>query len=201
MGYGRNAVWLAQQGYEVEGWELDRKYVAEANREARRQEVQGTCNPWRGRLTCQRVDFARAKFRGPYHVIVISNALHQVRRSAALRVLRRARRALARRGLLFLVAKLARDREFQRAWRNPAWRRVPGERNTLFRPRRQGAREYHPGRPRRRRMILSALTPADIKRTLRGLKPRHYAEAMLRSDWEEDEPVTHTVAEVVAERI
>jgi 2-polyprenyl-3-methyl-5-hydroxy-6-metoxy-1,4-benzoquinol methylase len=32
MGYGRNAIWLADQGYEVEGWEVERRYVAEARR-------------------------------------------------------------------------------------------------------------------------------------------------------------------------
>src|SRR3972149_1593574 len=35
MGYGRNALWLAERGYAVEGWETDRRYRAEARREAR----------------------------------------------------------------------------------------------------------------------------------------------------------------------
>src|SRR3972149_2092297 len=34
MGYGRNALWLAERGYAVEGWETDRRYLAEARREA-----------------------------------------------------------------------------------------------------------------------------------------------------------------------
>ena len=37
MGYGRNSLWLAEQGYKVEGWERDRRYVAEAKREWRRR--------------------------------------------------------------------------------------------------------------------------------------------------------------------
>jgi len=50
MGYGRNALWLAERGYAVEGWETDRRYLAEARREARRRGV---------RLKLRRGDFTR----------------------------------------------------------------------------------------------------------------------------------------------
>ena len=203
MGYGRNALWLAERGYEVEGWEQDRRYVAEARREARRRGV---------RLYCVERDFTHLPRRGrpawPYDVIVVSLALHQVRRSAALRVLRWSCQALAPGGQLFLMVKLTRDRLFQRARRNPAWRPVPGERNTFLRPQRRRRGYFHPGRPRRPRMILSALEPAEVRAALRGFKVRHYREVVLRSEWEEPEGacpelaerVTHHVAEVVAER-
>jgi 2-polyprenyl-3-methyl-5-hydroxy-6-metoxy-1,4-benzoquinol methylase len=55
MGYGRNAVWLAEQGYEVEGWELNGAYVREARREARRRGV---------KVRCRQVDFARETIEG-----------------------------------------------------------------------------------------------------------------------------------------
>jgi hypothetical protein len=54
-------------------------------------------------------------------------------------------------------------------------------------------------RVRRRGWIQSALTPSELKKALRGLRIRHYREVVLRSDWETLEPVTHHVAEVVAE--
>lgn len=220
MGYGRNAIWLAQRGYEVEGWERDRRYLAEARRRAAllrprgyggrallRQGFGGQGRlrrdaraPVRLRVKFRGVDFTRARMRGRYDVIVISLALHQVRRSAALRVLRRACEALAPGGRLFLLVKLTRDRLFQRARRDWAWKPVPGERNTFFRPPRRGRGYFHPGRPRPPRMILSTLTPEEVRRALRGLKLRTYREVVLRSDWEEEEPVTHTVAEVVAQR-
>ncbi|MFQ5777508.1 MAG: class I SAM-dependent methyltransferase [Terriglobia bacterium] len=185
MGYGRNALWLAEQGYAVEGWESDRRYLREARREARRRRVE---------LTCRQVDFARARFRGPYEVIVISNVLHQVRRSHALRVLRRARAALAPAGRLFLLVKLTSDRHFRRLRADPDWERVRGERNTF--------------RSRRRGWMLSALEPGEVRAALRGLRIRHWREATLRSEWEEPERacpelaegVTHRVAEVVAEK-
>ena len=198
MGYGRNALWLAEQGYSVEGWELNARYVSEARREARRRGV---------KLVCRRKDFTRARLAGPYEVIVISGALHQVKRSAALRVLRQARSALAppsqgqtSGGQLFLLVKLTRDRHFQRALCSPGWKPVPGERNTFLRPRERPRGSFHVGRPRRPLWVLSALTPAEVKRALRGLRIQQYRERVLRSDWEEAEPVTHTVAEVVARR-
>lgn len=199
MGYGRNALWLAEQGYAVEGWETDRRYLAEARRAARRRGVQ---------LTLRRSDFTRARWGGPYDVIVISNALHQVRRSAALRVLARARAALAPGGRLFLLVKLTRDRYFQRIKKDPSWAPVPGERNTLRRRRVPEAPKYWRGRKRRRRWILSALTPWEIRKALRGprrqaggrLRILWYREAVFRSDWQEPEPVTHDSAEVVAEK-
>lgn len=187
MGYGRNALWLAERGYAVEGWERDRRYVAEARREARRRARRGRRGPLE--LTCHLGDFRRARLRGPYEVIVISNALHQVPRSAALRVLARARTALARGGLMFLLVKLARDRHFQRTQKDPNWQRWPGERNTL--------------RHRRRRdYVLSALEPAEVKAALRGLRIRHQREVTWRSawEWEEDAPVTHRLVEMVAEK-
>ncbi|MGH9863565.1 MAG: class I SAM-dependent methyltransferase [Candidatus Acidiferrales bacterium] len=198
MGYGRNALWLAEQGYEVEGWELNARYVAEARREAHRRGV---------KLLARANDFTRARLAGPYEVIVISGALHQVKRSAALRVLRQARTALAPPssgrvpgGQLFLLVKLTRDAKFQRARRAPGWKPMPGERNTFLRPRERPRGSFHPGRPRRPLWVLSALTPAEVKGALRGLRIRHYRERVLRSDWEEAEPVTHTVAEIVAQR-
>ncbi len=191
MGYGRNAIWLAEQGYRVEGWEEDRRYVAEARRRARERKVE---------LTVRRGDFTRAKMWGPYEVIVISQALHQVKRSAALKVLRRVKRALARGGRLFLLVKLTSDRHFRRVRRDPAWRPAPGERNTFLRPEARKRGRYHPGRPRTPQMFLSALGPGEIRRALRGLRVRHWRRVVLRSDWEEEQPVTHTVAEVVAER-
>ncbi|MCI0655519.1 MAG: class I SAM-dependent methyltransferase, partial [Acidobacteria bacterium] len=119
MGYGRNALWLAEQGYEVEGWELDGRYLHEARAEAKRRGVDG-------RVRFRRVDFARAKVVGPYEVIVISQVLHHVPRSVALRVLRGTKRALAPGGRIFLLAKLAGDRYFQRWKQDPSWRAVPG---------------------------------------------------------------------------
>jgi len=191
MGYGRNAIWLAGRGCEVEGWEVDRRYVREARQEARRRGV---------RLAIRRGDFARRGWRGPYDVIVISQALHQVRRSAALRVLERAKKALAPGGRLFLLAKLTSDRHVQRVRSNPGWKPVPGERNTFLRPQARKRGHYHRGRPRPPAMLLSALEPKEIRRALKGLKLRHWRTVVLRSDWEEELPVTHTVAEVVAEK-
>ncbi|HXE74803.1 MAG TPA: class I SAM-dependent methyltransferase [Candidatus Xenobia bacterium] len=191
MGYGRNALWLAQQGHSVEGWEKDRRYVREARQEARRRGV---------RLRIRRGDFARAKLRGKYDVVVISQALHQVKRSAALRVLKRAKKALAPGGRLFLLAKLTSDRHIQRVKRDPAWTPVRGEENTWLRPLARRRGNYHPGRPRTPQMILSALTTREIRRALRGLRVRHWRRVVLRSEWEDDRKVTHTVAEVVAER-
>ena len=117
MGYGRNAVWLAGQGYRVEGWERDRRYVAEARRRARELKL---------KLVVRREDFTKGEWPGPYDVIVISQALHQVKRSAALRVLARAKKALVGGGRLFLLAKLTSDRHFQRVRRDPAWKQVFG---------------------------------------------------------------------------
>jgi SAM-dependent methyltransferase len=191
MGYGRNAIWLAERGYEVEGWEVEARYVREARREARRRNV---------RLRARQGDFARGDCRGPYDVIVISQALHQLKRSAALAVLRRAKRALAPGGRLFLLAKLIRDRHVRRVTTSVEWERVPGERNTWRRGAPRGRREFHRRRPRRRWTLLSALTGGEIREALRGLKLAHYREVVLRSDWEENAEVTHTVAEVVAER-
>lgn len=203
MGYGRNALWLAERGYEVEGWEKDRAYVAEARREARRRGV---------RLTCVEKDFTRLPRRGRpprrYDVVVISLALHQVRRSAALRVLRWTRRALAPGGQLFLMVKLTGDRYFQRVQATRGWKKVTGEKNTLLRPQTPGRGYFHAGRPRRRRLFLSALTPGEVQQALRGprgkargrLRIRHWREVVLRSDWEEAEPVTHHMAEVVAQK-
>src|SRR3989338_8853350 len=159
MGYGRNALWLAERGYAVEGWETDRRYLAEAGRGARRRGV---------RLRLRRGDFTRGRFRGPYDVIVVSNALHQVRRSAALRVLARARAALAPGGRLFLLVKLTRDRYFQRIKKDASWAPVPRERNTLRRRRVPEAPKYWRGRKRGRRWTLSALTPQEIRTALRG---------------------------------
>ncbi len=199
MGYGRNALWLAEQGFSVEGWELNARYLAEARREARRRGL---------KVLCRRRDFARARLRGPYDVIVISGALHQVKRSAALRVLRQARAALAPPssgqapgGTLFLLVKLTRDRHFQRARTAPGFKTMPGESNTFLRPPQRPRGSFHAGRPRRPLWVLSALTPAEVKRALRGLQIRHYRERVLRSDWEEAEPVTHTLAEVIAQRL
>ncbi|MCI0658541.1 MAG: hypothetical protein L0170_15930 [Acidobacteria bacterium] len=158
-------------------------------------------------------------------MIVISQALHQVKRSEALRVLKRAVAALRQPGArlraarfggqaggrLFLLVKLTSDRHVQRVRRDPAWRPVRGERNTWLRPgllrlaarglrikRKRGS--YHPGRPRTPQMFLSALEPGEIRRALKGLRVVHWRRVVLRSDWEEEQPVTHTVAEVVAER-
>ena len=50
-------------------------------------------------------------------------------------------------------------------------------------------------------MYLSALEPGEIRRALKGLRVVHWRRVVLRSDWEEEVPVTHTVAEVVAERV
>ncbi len=202
MGYGRNAIWLAAQGFSVEGWEKDRRYVGEAKREAKRRGV---------RLTIRRGDFTKARFAKPYEVIVISQALHQVKRSAALRVLERAKKALVPWGRLFLLVKLTSDRHVQRAQRDPAWKAVRGEKNTWLRPGvlRLAARglrikkrgSYHAGRPRTPQMILSGLEPQEIRRALKGLRVRHWRTVVLGSDWEDDWRVTHTVAEVVAERV
>ncbi len=251
MGYGRNALWLAEQGYEVEGWEVDRRYVQEGRRELRRRQQESLSRPLprqlptpreqaranvaprgatqkegRARRARLRVkfragDFTRARLRGPYDVIVISLALHQVKRSAGLRVLRAARRVLREGGRLFLLVKLTRDRYFQRWKRSPDWEPVAGERNTLRRvaSHRQpwllpalkrkdsddvapeGApRQWRIERARRRGQIQSALTPSELKAALRGLKVRHYREVVLRSDWDDSERVTHHVAEVVAEK-
>ncbi|MDA2913759.1 methyltransferase domain-containing protein [Acidobacteriia bacterium AH_259_A11_L15] len=219
MGYGRNALWLAEQGFEVEAWELDRRYVAEARREAKRRGVEladrladnspgpeGVRSLSRARLPqagesrgTRLGDFTRARFRGPYEVIVISNALHHVRRSQALRVLRRARRGLAPGGLLFLLVKLTRDRYFRLRRRDPNWSPVRGERNTLRRVR--GPAEYRcwRGRRKQRASLLSALEPAEVRRALRGLQFRHYRETVLRSEWVRP-AVTHHVAEIVAQK-
>ncbi|MCI0657963.1 MAG: class I SAM-dependent methyltransferase, partial [Acidobacteria bacterium] len=191
MGYGRNAIWLAEQGCRVEGWEEDRRYVAEARRRARELKVG---------LVVRRGDFTKGKWHGLYEVIVISQALHQVKRSAALKVLRRAKQALAHGGRLFLLVKLTSDRHFQRVRRDPAWRAAPRERNTFLRPQARKRGHYHPGRPRTPQMFLSALEPREIRQALKGLRVRHWRQVVLRSDWEEEQPVTHTVAEVVAER-
>jgi SAM-dependent methyltransferase len=203
MGYGRNALWLAGRGYEVVGWEQDRRYLAEARRKARELGV---------RLQVRRGDFTRGGWRGPYDVIVISQALHQVKRSAALKVLARAKKALAGGGRLFLLVKLLRDRHIQRVRKDPAWKPMRGEKNTWRRPvalrlaarglrikRKRGS--YHRGRPHTRQMILSALEPGEIRKALKGLRVRHWRTVVLRSDWEDDWRVTHTVAEVVAERV
>jgi ribosomal protein L30/L7E len=123
-----------------------------------------------------------------------------VRRSAALRTLRRARAALARGGRLFLLVKLTRDRYFQRIKKDPAWTPVPGERNTLRRRRVPETPKHWRGRKRGRRWTLSALTPREIRAALRGLRLRRYSEAVLRSDWDEPQLVTHHLAEVVAEK-
>lgn len=189
MGYGRNALWLAEQGYAVEGWETDRRYLAEARREARRRGV---------RLKLRRGDFTRGRFRGPYDVIVVSNALHLVRRSAALRVLRQARTALVPGGRLFLLAKLTSDPNFRQRLGDPNWQAVPGERNTLRRVR--GPAEYRcwRGRLKRRSWLLSALEPAEIKSALRRLPLRQYREVVLRSQW--GETVRHHLAELVAQK-
>ncbi len=208
MGYGRNAIWLAEQGYEVEGWEREGRYVREAKQEAKRRGV---------RLTVRRGDFTKAKVHGPYDVIVISQALHQVKRSAALRVLRRVapllRPPLRLRsgqagfegqagGKLFLLVKLPSDRHVQRARRDPAWKAVRGEKNTWLRPGvlRLAVRGLRI-KPRTPQMILSALEPGEIRQALKGLRVRHWRTVVLRSDWEDDWRVTHTVAEVVAERV
>ena len=191
LGYGRNAVWLAGQGYRAEGWERDRRYVAEARRRARELKL---------KLVVRREDFTTAKLREPYDVIVISQALHQVKRSAALRVLRRIKGVLTQGGRLFLLAKLTSDRHFQRVRRDPAWKAVKGERNTWLRPVARKRGSYHPGRPRRPQMILSALELGEIRQALKGLRVVHWRVVVLRSDWEEEVPVTHTVAEVVAEK-
>ena len=236
MGYGRNSLWLAEQGYKVEGWERDRRYVAEAKREWRRR----VCNvqpsgfaqgrraaglgkgktkletrnsklersTWHsGSLHIRRGDFTRGGWRGPYDVIVISQALHQVKRSEALRVLRKAATRLrAPRyggqagGRLFLLVKLTSDRHFQRVRRDPAWKAVRGERNTYLRPAARKRGHYHAGRPRTPQMYLSALEPGEVRQALKGLRTVHWRRMVLRSDWEEEQPVTHTVAEVVAER-
>lgn len=188
MGYGRNALWLAERGYDVEGWELDGRYVREAREESRRRGV---------RVRVRRGNFARGEWRGPYEAIVISQALHQLKRSEALRVLRRARAALARGGRLFLLAKLRRDKHVSRVAASEEWERVRGERNTWRRSAPRGRRSFHAGRPRRRWSLLSALTEGEIRRALRGLRLAHYRELVLRSDWEENAVVTHTVAEVV----
>ena len=246
MGYGRNAVWLAERGYEVEGWERDKRYVAEARREVRKR-LQGATSDWRlatgekkknreGKLVVKHGDFVRARWQGPYDVIVISQALHQMKRSQALRVLGRAKKALAparlrrpayakpslgsasfgsaqdkrdksggsgyggRGGRLFLLVKLTSDRHVQRVRRDPAWRPVKGERNTFLRPSARKRGSYHAGRPRTPQMYLSALEPREIRQALKGLRVVHWRRVVLRSDWEEERPVTHTVAEVVAER-
>jgi len=182
---------MAERGYRVEGWEVDRRYAREARQEAKRRRV---------RLTIRRTNFTKGGWRGPYEVIVISQALHQVRRSAALRVLERAKKALAPGGELFLLAKLTSDRHVQRVRRDPAWKQVVGERNTFLRPEARKRGHYHRGRPRPPAMILSALEPGEIRRALKGLKLRYWRTVVLRSDWEEEVPVTHTVAEVVAEK-
>jgi len=225
MGYGRNALWLAERGFEVEGWELDGKYVREARREWRRRRAEKQIPPSpflgkglgrddssraharAGRLRVQQGDFARGDWRGPYDVIVISQALHQLKRSEALRVLRRAKKALrpALRprgprgfggqggGRLFLLAKLTRDKHVRRVAQSAEWERVRGEKNTWRRlirkpkseKRKPGERgpEFHPGRLRRRWTLLSALTRGEIRGALRGLRLVHYREVVLQSDW------------------
>src|SRR3972149_3798280 len=90
MGYGRNALWLGGGGDKGGGWGGARR--AEAGGGPRlRLGFGGQARRRTGKLIVRRGDFTRARFRGPYDVIVVSNALHQVRRSAALRVLARAR--------------------------------------------------------------------------------------------------------------
>lgn len=192
MGYGRNAIWLAERGHEVEGWEAERRYVVEARREAKRRGV---------RLMIRRGDFTRGGWRGRYDIIVISQALHQVRQSAALKVLAQAKKMLVPGGKLFLLAKLTSDRHVERVRRDPAWRPMRGEKNTWLRPEARKRGSYHPGRTRTPQMILSALEPGEIRQALKGLRVRHWRTVVLRSDWEEEQPVTHTVAEVVAERV
>ena len=221
MGYGRNAVWLAERGFEVEGWELDGKYVREARREwRRRRDDSSRAGAGLGRLRVQQGDFSRREWRGPYDVIVISQALHQLKRSQALRVLRRAKRALKSGGRLFLLAKLTRDKHVRRVAQSAEWERVGGEKNTWRRSAGklkienrksgEGKPEFHVGRPRRRWTLLSALTGSEIRGALRGLRLVHYREVVLQSDWcaqgasasggEENAVVTHTVAEVVGEK-
>ena len=203
-GYGRNTLWLAEQGFQVEAWETDRRYGAEARREAKRRDV---------KIYFRNGDFTRRDWRGPYEVIVLSCVLHLMRRSAGLRVLRAARKALGEGGRLFLLVKLTRDRYFQRWKRDPDWEPVAGEKNTLRRVDEGGARpqpHLRPGyggqagrhleRVRWRGRIQSALAPSELKAALRGLRVRHYREVVLRSDWETPEQVTHHVAEVVAEK-
>ncbi len=214
MGYGRNAIWLAEQGYEVEGWEREARYVAEARSRWKTCNVQRATDVGKsiaklearnpklgdGKLVVRKGDFTRGGWRGPYEVIVISQALHQVRRSVALQVLERAKKALAPGGRFFLLAKLTSDRHVQWVRRNPGWKPVPGERNTFLRPEARKRGHYHRGRPRPPAMLLSALEPKEIRLALKGLKLRHWRTVVLRSDWEEEPPVTHTVAEVVAEK-
>ncbi len=166
----------------------------------------------------RRGDFSKAKLRGRYDVVVISQALHQVKRSAALKMLKRAVAALRQPGArlrasrfggqaarqaggrLFLLAKLTSDRHVQRVRRDPAWRPVKGERNTFLRPSARKRGSYNAGRPRTPQRVLSALEPREIRAALKGVRVVHWRRVVLRSDWEEEVPVTHTVAEVVAER-
>lgn len=194
MGYGRNSLWLAEQGYEVEGWELNGSYVREARREAHRRGL---------RLQARQVDFSKRPITGTYDLIVISQVLHQERHSVGSRALRQARKALAPGGQLFLLAKLSRDRYFLRLRTDANWKRMPGERNTWRRLRLPRKREW--GRlswPRGggKDWVMSALTLGEIRAALRGLRLRHCREVILQSDWEEDALVTHHVAEVVAVR-
>lgn len=224
MGYGRNALWLAEKGYEVEGWEKDAQYVREARRELRRrQESLSHPPPGRaptrspsivrdvgskgatsrfGSVILRQGDFTRARFRGPYDVIVISCVLHMMRQSAAVLVLRRAKAALARGGRLFLLVKLTHDRRFREFQRSPGWEPVRGERNTL---RRRGGRGLAFRGPRGTTLkvspVQSRFEPGELRRALRGLRVVHYREVVLRSEWEHPRPVTHTVAEVVGERV
>lgn len=224
MGYGRNALWLAERGYEVEGWEKDAQYVREARRESRLRSA------WRNfggrvrrpllRVKFRQGDFtrlrslgcggqARARFlrsgsgqvRGPYEVIVISCVLHMMRQSTAVRVLRRAKAALAKGGRLFLLVKLTHDRRFRQFQRDPAWQPVRGERNTL---RHRSGRAVGYRGHRGSRLIISPVQsrfePRELRRALRGLRVVHFREVVLRSEWEHPRPVTHTVAEVVAEK-
>ena len=97
--------------------------------------------------------------------------------------------------------KLTSDRHIQRARRNQEWKPVRGEKNTWLR--RGVLRLAGRGlriKPRTPQMILSALTAAEIRRALKGLRVRHWRTVVLGSDWEDDWKVTHTVAEVVAEK-
>lgn len=187
MGYGRNAVWLAEKGYAVEGWEKDGRYVAEARRQARLRGV---------RLVCRRGDFTRARLTGPYDVILIGGVLHMMRRSTALRVLGQARQALARRGLLFLLVKVSDDPFFRKLQSDPNWKPVRGERNTLRHQR--GTLRGPRGRALSR--VQSRLEPREVQRALRGLRVRHNRRVVLQSMWDGETGVRHCMVEVVAER-
>jgi len=192
MGYGRNALWLAERGYEVEGWEVDRRYAAEARRRAWERKV---------RLVVRRGDFTRGKWGGHYDAVVASAVLHMMRRSAALRVLKRMRKALARGARVFLMVKLTDDPVFRRLQKNPDWAPVRGEGNTLrFRKRGRPTGLAGPaGTPVSG--FQSRLTRGEVRAALRGLRVLRWKERTLKSEWEEGESVTQRMLEVVAERV